>query len=95
MSDLNRAVVRRLLGLFFAFTVTNVNHNVAQWILLSEFYVVVGILPITYKLLKRRKIMKERFKSLGRKIIAFSCTPVFSCICMFGLFVCSIAIGGC
>ncbi len=39
--------------------------------------------------------MKERFKSLGRKIIAFSGTPVFSCICMLGMFVCSIAIGRC
>lgn len=59
--ELNRKATI-VAGLIFAFTVINVNHNAAQWILLSELYVVVGISPITYKLLKRR------YKNYERKV---------------------------
>lgn len=35
-------------------TFLKVRSDIVKWILLSELYVVIGILPITYKLLKRR-----------------------------------------
>jgi accessory gene regulator B len=47
-----KATILSCLVLLIAICYTN--YAIIKWIMLSEIYVVVGILPITYKLLKRR-----------------------------------------
>lgn len=39
--------------------------------------------------------MKKWFKCLKEKVVKFSCTPMFSCVCMLGLLICNVAIGRC